>query len=108
MIHITGLEYLIRERNMSYTKLAKELKVPLETLMLWVKGKKPITKKALSYLSKKFNVEEKFIINIFEVEFLKKNGAKKSNSSNSESTGDHRLDVILQNLDGLFGAMKNE
>jgi len=48
MIHITGLEYLIRERNMSYTKLAKELKVPLETLMLWVKGKKPITKKALS------------------------------------------------------------
>jgi len=59
-------------------------------------------------LSKKFNVEEKFIINIFEVEFLKKNSIKKSNSSKSESTGDHRLDVILQNLDGLFGAMKNE
>lgn len=100
MIKMTGLEYLIRENNTSYHGLAKELGVDLNTLMTWVKGQKPIRKSALNYLSAKYEVEEKFIINIFEIEFLKKG----TGISTSE---DKREKVIMENIGSLIGAMKN-
>lgn len=99
MIRMTGLEYLIRERNISYVKLAKELHVPLEVLMSWVKAEKPIKRTALEQLSQKFNVEEKFIINIFEIEFKKR-------PKEPKDLEEHKKDVIMQNLDSIFGALK--
>ncbi|MBY0217883.1 helix-turn-helix transcriptional regulator [Paenibacillus illinoisensis] len=58
-----GLEYLVKQKKMSYTGLALELEVSPQTVHKWVKKKKPIPQNHLKRLVEIFDVNEGYIKN---------------------------------------------
>ncbi|MCK2020512.1 helix-turn-helix domain-containing protein [Peribacillus frigoritolerans] len=56
-----GLEYIVKQKNMSYTSLARELGVSTQNVHKWVKKIKPIPQNHLKRLVEIFNVDEDYI-----------------------------------------------
>ena len=68
-----GLEYICKFHNLKYTELAEELGIKTQNITLWATNLRKIPKKHIDTLSKKFNIDEKYLCigNLTELEKLK-------------------------------------